>query len=194
MKIDEVLKNNLIADVENIVSTELRPQTKKALKRCFEITIGHHYAKVQPIEPQEEPPKYPASWRDFTMTDKIEPRRTAEELKNKIYDKITDDLKGSRLEGLETDDGDKYPLLDFLSSGTTIKEGLLEVHNLVEQIDIDELLKEYAQNQQPEGISVTDEEIQIAAIKRFLGKMASIERASSFIVGAKWMRGKSKQP
>lgn len=81
-----------------------------------------------------------------------EPKQTAEEIKNKIYDKITDDLKGSRLEGLETNDGDKYPLIDFLSSGTTIKEGLSEVHNLVEQIDIDDLLKEYAQNQQPKEI------------------------------------------
>lgn len=44
MSIDETLKDNLIADVENICDTNLRPQTKEALKRCFEITIGHHYA------------------------------------------------------------------------------------------------------------------------------------------------------
>lgn len=55
MKIDETLKNNLIADVENIVSTELRPQTKAALKRCFEITIGHHYASQHKEQPEDFP-------------------------------------------------------------------------------------------------------------------------------------------
>jgi hypothetical protein len=50
MKIDETLKNNLIADVENIADTNLRPQTKAALKRAFEITIGHHYADLPPSE------------------------------------------------------------------------------------------------------------------------------------------------
>jgi hypothetical protein len=46
MKIDEQLKRNLITDVENIVSTELRPQTKKALMRCFEITVGNYLASI----------------------------------------------------------------------------------------------------------------------------------------------------
>ena len=71
--------------------------------------------------------------------------KTKEEIKNKVYDKIRDDLKGSRMEGYNTDDGDKYPLLDYLSKGTTIKEGLSEADNIVEQIDIDDLLQEFAE-------------------------------------------------
>jgi len=54
MKIDEQLKSNLIADVENIADTNLRPQTKEALKRAFEITIGHHYVHQSPTELRKE--------------------------------------------------------------------------------------------------------------------------------------------
>lgn len=120
-------------------------------------------------------------------------KKTAEEIKNKIYDKITDDLKSSRLEGLETDDGDKYPLIDFLSSGNTVKTGLSEVHNLVEQIDIDELLKEYAQ--QEKAIEVTDEEINAYAEKyQNYIHVRNFDRGLKQGIkhGAKWLRDKLK--
>jgi hypothetical protein len=40
MEISNELKNNLIADVENICAVTLDEETKTALMRCFEITIG----------------------------------------------------------------------------------------------------------------------------------------------------------
>ena len=40
MEIDNELKEQLIADVENILCTEINASTKQALVRCFEITIG----------------------------------------------------------------------------------------------------------------------------------------------------------
>jgi len=40
MSIDEKLKENLIADVENICGIELDEETKEMLKRSLEITIG----------------------------------------------------------------------------------------------------------------------------------------------------------
>ena len=52
MKIDEVLKNNLIADVENICDITLDVGFKTSLKRAFEITIGHHF-NLQPVTDKE---------------------------------------------------------------------------------------------------------------------------------------------
>jgi hypothetical protein len=40
MNIDESLKTNLIADVENICEINLDEETKISLKRAFEITLG----------------------------------------------------------------------------------------------------------------------------------------------------------
>lgn len=40
MEIDSKLKDNLIADVENICCINMSDDTKEALKRCFEITVG----------------------------------------------------------------------------------------------------------------------------------------------------------
>ncbi len=40
MTIDNDLKDQLIADVENICELNLKEETKISLKRCFEITIG----------------------------------------------------------------------------------------------------------------------------------------------------------
>jgi len=40
MGISEELKINLIADVENVCEVSLDKETKIALMRCFEITIG----------------------------------------------------------------------------------------------------------------------------------------------------------
>jgi len=40
MEIAQELKDNLIADVENICELNLKKETKIALERCFEITIG----------------------------------------------------------------------------------------------------------------------------------------------------------
>jgi hypothetical protein len=49
MKIDETLKSNLIADVENTLGFDLSDSLNISLKRAFEITIGHHYAN--PLDP-----------------------------------------------------------------------------------------------------------------------------------------------
>jgi len=109
------------------------------------------------------------------------------DLLNKIYDKIAEDLKHSRLEQWETDDGDKYPLLDFLSKEATIKEGLSEINNIVEQIDINDLLKEYASQNQ----SVSDEDIKRAGmIEEGLGDkyIKGIHYSNDWIGGAKAMK------
>ncbi len=42
MEIDKDLKLNLIADVENVCCLDLDEETKEALMRCFEVTIGCH--------------------------------------------------------------------------------------------------------------------------------------------------------
>lgn len=40
MTIDNELKKNLIADVENVCGLELTEEQRASLERCFEITIG----------------------------------------------------------------------------------------------------------------------------------------------------------
>jgi len=82
-----------------------------------------------------------------------EQKPTKEEiLRNAIYDKIKDDLIAIRLDSWETEDGDKYPLLDHLSSGENIDSGILEIDNIVDQIEIDELLKQYAESYHKEKL------------------------------------------
>jgi len=83
---------------------------------------------------------------------------SAEDLINKIYDKIADDLKSARLERIITDDGDQYPLVDHLSGGdNTIKTGLSEINYIVEQIEIEDLLKEYASQLQRKPTDLREE-------------------------------------
>jgi hypothetical protein len=53
MKIAEELKNNLIADVENICEISLSEETRESLKRCFEITVGTHSLSLPPAEGTE---------------------------------------------------------------------------------------------------------------------------------------------
>ena len=59
MSIDESLKDNLIADVENILSINISHENTELLKRCFEITIGHRIKELRtdmfPIESLENP-------------------------------------------------------------------------------------------------------------------------------------------
>lgn len=47
MKVSNELKDNLIADVENILSFTLSDADEESLKRCFEITIGHTISELQ---------------------------------------------------------------------------------------------------------------------------------------------------
>lgn len=54
--------------------------------------------------------------------------------KNKICKYIRESLESASLKHFYTDDGDKLPLLDFLSSSDTVKEGKEEIENIVEQI------------------------------------------------------------
>lgn len=54
MEINHELKDNLIADVENILELELSDEQKISLGRCFEITIGSMSNHKVP-----EPPAFP---------------------------------------------------------------------------------------------------------------------------------------
>ena len=82
---------------------------------------------------------------DKEIAEQGEQRKSAEGMINKIYNKIADDLKSARLEGWNTSDGDKYPLKDYLSQHGTIQTGIDEINNIVEQIEIEPLLKQYAE-------------------------------------------------
>jgi len=63
-----------------------------------------------------------------------------EQIINKIYDKIRDDLLHAKLLYWEEDDTNKYPLVDHLSSGNDISTGRDEIDNLIEQIEIEPLI------------------------------------------------------
>jgi hypothetical protein len=63
-----------------------------------------------------------------------------EQIINKIYDKIRDDLLHSKLLYWEEDDTNKYPLVDHLSSGDDISTGRDEIDNLIEQIEVEPLI------------------------------------------------------
>lgn len=63
-----------------------------------------------------------------------------EQIINKIYDKIRDDLLHAKLLYWEEDDTYKYPLVDHLSSGNDISTGRDEIDNLIEQIEIEPLI------------------------------------------------------
>jgi hypothetical protein len=63
-----------------------------------------------------------------------------EQIINKIYDKIRDDLLHAKLLYWEEDDANKYPLVDHLSSGNDISTGRDEIDNLIEQIEIEPLI------------------------------------------------------
>jgi hypothetical protein len=63
-----------------------------------------------------------------------------EQIINKIYDKIRDDLLHALLLYWEEDDANKYPLVDHLSSGNDISTGRDEIDNLIEQIEIEPLI------------------------------------------------------
>lgn len=65
-----------------------------------------------------------------------------EQIINKIYDKIRDDLLHALLLYWEEDDANKYPLVDHLSSGDDISTGRDEIDNLIEQIEIEPLIDE----------------------------------------------------
>ena len=65
-----------------------------------------------------------------------------EQIINKIYDKIRDDLLHAKLLYWEEDDTNKYPLVDHLSSGDDISTGRDEIDNLIEQIEIEPLIDE----------------------------------------------------
>ncbi len=59
-----------------------------------------------------------------------------EDKKQKFCDELESILMGVRLKNYKTDDGDSFPLLDFLSSqiDNTISSGKEEIYNIVEQI------------------------------------------------------------
>ena len=63
-----------------------------------------------------------------------------EQIINKIYDKIRDDLLHAKLLYWEEDDTNKYPLVDHLSSGSDISTGRDEIDNIIEQIEIEDLI------------------------------------------------------
>lgn len=52
MEISNELKDNLIADVENILAINISDENSELLKRCFEITIGHAIS-TRPVQQPE---------------------------------------------------------------------------------------------------------------------------------------------
>jgi hypothetical protein len=60
-----------------------------------------------------------------------------EEQKQKICDLIEKSLNSAKLKYYKTENEDNLPLVDLLSTGETIKEGLDEIENIVEQIFFD---------------------------------------------------------
>jgi len=109
-------------------------------------------------------PKYdlPAIWMSivdwYLLPVKQEPGKSAEEIINKVYDKIREDLRHATMLYFDEDDCNKYPLIDYLSSGSDISTGIDEINNLIEQIEIEPLLEAYASQSLP-----SDEEIHEAA-------------------------------
>ena len=79
---------------------------------------------------------------------------------NKIYDKISDDLiHHVKLCYFKDDDDNGFPLVDLLSGDhPDISQGIREIENIVEQIDIDDLIKEAlklkAQSGQGKGFDI----------------------------------------
>lgn len=111
-----------------------------------------HYYLSKKIPHLDELSKVEELKSELSALESQPPPKSAEEILpfiNKIYDKIREDLRGARLMNVETDDGDRYPLLDHLSNTNTIKSGLEEIDNIVEQIEIEDLLEEYASQQMP---------------------------------------------
>ena len=80
MNIDETLKDNLIADVENILEIQLTPNEDAALARCFEITIGHHYAALEDKQAINQPI---GSTTDFVVNQPQASKTAKEYLQNK---------------------------------------------------------------------------------------------------------------
>lgn len=63
--------------------------------------------------------------------------KLTEEQKQKICDYIDKSLNGVTLKYHKTDDEDSLPLVDLLSVGETILEGIEEIENIVDQIFFD---------------------------------------------------------
>ena len=59
------------------------------------------------------------------------------EQKNKICDYLEESLSRTRLMNIYGDEGEHLPLVDWLSTGNTIKEGKEEIQNIVEDIFLD---------------------------------------------------------
>lgn len=63
--------------------------------------------------------------------------KLTEEQKQKLCELIEESLNRVRLQNYKTDDDDNLPLVDLLSTGETILEGLEEIENIIEQIYFD---------------------------------------------------------
>jgi hypothetical protein len=71
----------------------------------------------------------------------------AEMLTNRIIDRIRDNLLHATMVYWQGDDEDPYPLKDFLSGEShDISRGIDEIDNIIEQIEIDDLVKEAITN------------------------------------------------
>lgn len=108
-----------------------------------------------------------------------------EQIINKIYDKIRDDLLHALLLYWEEDDTNKYPLVDHLSSGDDISTGRDEIDNLIEQIEIEDLID--AILTLPLEVP-SDEEIIHESCNRFVSNTGYFNAAKSvpFRKGANW--------
>ena len=108
-----------------------------------------------------------------------------EQIINKIYDKIRDDLLHAKLLYWEEDDTNKYPLVDHLSSGDDISTGRNEIDNLIEQIEIEPLID--AILALPLDVP-SDEEIQDWALQQTKKSNFNTITLKGYALGAKWMQ------
>jgi hypothetical protein len=110
-----------------------------------------------------------------------------EQIINKIYDKIRDDLLHAKLLYWEEDDANKYPLVDHLSSGNDISTGRDEIDNLIEQIEIEPLID--AILTLPLEVPSDGDVLHESSI-RFVSNTGyfNVTKATYFKKGATWMR------
>ena len=161
MEINEELKSALITDVEQICNIILGRETRIALERCFEITIG---TRIKPIE--ESQPEISHTIHIIDIND--------DEFNEPSFIKSNNLISAESY--FQSRNGGK-PSIDMVNDGEHI--GATYCVQLMS-----DYAKEYSQCKQPE--IPTDEEIEDESVNQF-GDSTNIPEIG-FIAGAKWMR------
>ena len=124
----------------------------------------------------------------------------AEEMKQKLCDKIEEILRGVKLKNFTTDEGDSLALVDILSipSESTIKSGQDEIENITEQIYFelpDNLMNEFATQPHSDIVKPSDQDIENASRDyinddRFNGLLTTMKQTirRAYYTGAENMR------